>query len=185
MDVGKDKLLEMYRSMQRIRQFETKTRDLALANETAGFRPRFDRRGGARHRGVRGAAQNRPHHLDPSRPRPSARQGRPARPDDGRAVWQEDRLLQGQGRLDAHRRLRARHPRRQRHRRRRLADCDRLGAGRGNRGKATTSPHASLATALPTRAPSTNRSISRRCGNYRWSSSARITATASSPRCRP
>jgi acetoin:2,6-dichlorophenolindophenol oxidoreductase subunit alpha len=37
MDVGKDKLLEMYRSMQRIRQFETKTRDLALANELPGF----------------------------------------------------------------------------------------------------------------------------------------------------
>jgi TPP-dependent pyruvate/acetoin dehydrogenase alpha subunit len=36
-DVGKDKLLEMYRSMQRIRQFETKTRDLALANELPGF----------------------------------------------------------------------------------------------------------------------------------------------------
>ena len=37
MDFGKDKLLEMYRSMQRIRQFETKTRDLALANELPGF----------------------------------------------------------------------------------------------------------------------------------------------------
>ncbi len=37
MDVGKDKLFEMYRSMQRIRQFETKTRDLALANEIPGF----------------------------------------------------------------------------------------------------------------------------------------------------
>jgi TPP-dependent pyruvate/acetoin dehydrogenase alpha subunit len=37
MDVGKDKLLEMYRSMQRIRQFEGKTRDLALANELPGF----------------------------------------------------------------------------------------------------------------------------------------------------
>ena len=37
MDVGKDKLLEMYRSMQRIRQFEAKTRDLALANELPGF----------------------------------------------------------------------------------------------------------------------------------------------------
>ncbi len=37
MDVGKDKLLEMYRSMQRIRQFETKVRDLALASEIPGF----------------------------------------------------------------------------------------------------------------------------------------------------
>ncbi len=37
MDVGKDKLLEMCRTMRRIRQFETKIRDLALANEIPGF----------------------------------------------------------------------------------------------------------------------------------------------------
>ena len=37
MDVGKDKLLEMYRSMQRIRHFETRIRDLAMANEIPGF----------------------------------------------------------------------------------------------------------------------------------------------------
>ena len=37
MDVGKDKLLEMYRSMQRIRLFESKIRDLAMANEIPGF----------------------------------------------------------------------------------------------------------------------------------------------------
>ena len=37
MDVGKDQLLQMYRSMQRIRQFETRIRDLFLANELPGF----------------------------------------------------------------------------------------------------------------------------------------------------
>jgi len=37
MDVGKDKLLEMYRSMQRIREFESKVRDLSLAGEIPGF----------------------------------------------------------------------------------------------------------------------------------------------------
>jgi acetoin:2,6-dichlorophenolindophenol oxidoreductase subunit alpha len=37
MDVGKDKLLEMYRAMQRIRQFESRIRDLALKNEIPGF----------------------------------------------------------------------------------------------------------------------------------------------------
>jgi acetoin:2,6-dichlorophenolindophenol oxidoreductase subunit alpha len=37
MDVGKDKLLEMYRTMQRIRQFESRIRDLALKNEIPGF----------------------------------------------------------------------------------------------------------------------------------------------------
>jgi TPP-dependent pyruvate/acetoin dehydrogenase alpha subunit len=37
MDIGKDKLLEMYRSMQRVRQFESKIRDLAMASEIPGF----------------------------------------------------------------------------------------------------------------------------------------------------
>ncbi len=37
MDLGKDLLLDMYRSMTRIRLFETKVRDLATANEIPGF----------------------------------------------------------------------------------------------------------------------------------------------------
>ena len=37
MDLGKDLLLDMYRSMTRIRLFETQVRDLAKANEIPGF----------------------------------------------------------------------------------------------------------------------------------------------------
>ncbi len=37
MDLSKDKMLEMYRAMQRIRHFEAKIRDLATANEIPGF----------------------------------------------------------------------------------------------------------------------------------------------------
>src|SRR5215472_10183010 len=37
MDISKDKLLEMYRTMQKIRQFESKARDLAMAAEIPGF----------------------------------------------------------------------------------------------------------------------------------------------------
>lgn len=37
MDLGKDVMLDMYRSMQRIRQFETRVRDLAIASEIPGF----------------------------------------------------------------------------------------------------------------------------------------------------
>src|ERR1700730_2985131 len=37
MDLGKDLMLEMYRSMQRIRQFEGRVRDLAVASEIPGF----------------------------------------------------------------------------------------------------------------------------------------------------
>ena len=37
MDIGKDLLLEMYRKMQRIRQFERKLKDLSIGNEIPGF----------------------------------------------------------------------------------------------------------------------------------------------------
>src|SRR5208337_4035124 len=37
MDLGKDLLLEMYRTMQRIRQFEAKIRDLSIGGEIPGF----------------------------------------------------------------------------------------------------------------------------------------------------
>ncbi len=37
MDISKDKLLEMYRTMQKIRLFESKARDLAMAAEIPGF----------------------------------------------------------------------------------------------------------------------------------------------------
>ncbi|MFZ0890432.1 MAG: thiamine pyrophosphate-dependent dehydrogenase E1 component subunit alpha [Candidatus Binataceae bacterium] len=37
MDLGKDLLLQMYRTMQRIRQFEAKIRDLSIAGEVPGF----------------------------------------------------------------------------------------------------------------------------------------------------
>jgi TPP-dependent pyruvate/acetoin dehydrogenase alpha subunit len=37
MDISKDKLLDMYRAMQRIRQFESRIRDLAMKNEIPGF----------------------------------------------------------------------------------------------------------------------------------------------------
>ncbi|HYR79531.1 MAG TPA: thiamine pyrophosphate-dependent dehydrogenase E1 component subunit alpha, partial [Candidatus Dormibacteraeota bacterium] len=37
MDITKDKLLEMYHTMQKIRHFESKARDLALASEIPGF----------------------------------------------------------------------------------------------------------------------------------------------------
>ena len=80
------------------------------------------RRGGGRGRRLFGARPRRPDHLDASRPWPLHRQGCRPQPHDGRALRAADRLLQGQGRLDAHRRFRHRHARRQRHRRGRNRD---------------------------------------------------------------
>ena len=98
--------------------------------EDAGLHPLLCRRGGGRDRRLRRARARRPHHLDASRPRPCHRQGRRPRTDDGGALRQGDRHLLRPRRLDAHRRLLARHARRQRHRRRRLRPCRRRRACR-------------------------------------------------------
>ena len=84
----------------------------------AGPGPPLHRRRGHRRRRLRGAAQRRLRDQHPPRPRPLPGQGRVAEPDVRRAARQGSRLLQGQGRVDAHRRPRHRQPGRQRHRRR-------------------------------------------------------------------
>ena len=185
MDLGKDLMLEMYRSMQRIRQFEGRVRDLAIASEIPGF-VHVSIGEEASATGVCAALRKTDRITSTHRGHGHLiAKGGAARPHDGRALRQAHRLLQGQGRLDAYRRLRARHPGRQRNRRR--AVCRSRPARRWPRKSrdATTSPPASSATAPPTRAPFTNRSTSPRSGNCRWSSSARTTASANSPRCRP
>ena len=118
------------------------------------------------------------------------------RPDDGRADGPRDRLLQRPRRLDAHRRPRAQHPGRQRHRRRGHAALARRGAGRQAAGAATGGRSRSSATAPPTRASSTNRSISRSvwklpvvfvCENNQYALSTAFRKTTSvdrSPRAR-
>ena len=63
-----------------------------------------------------GAAQNRLHHLDPSRPWPLHRQGRRSQADVRRILRQGRGLLPRPWRLHAHRRCRKRQSRRQRHR---------------------------------------------------------------------
>ena len=78
-----------------------------------------------------------------------------------------DGHLPGQGRLDAHRRLRQGHARRQRHRRRRpAARLRRRPVGQGPR-HATRSASRSSATAAPTRARSSRASTSRASGTCR------------------
>ena len=67
------------------------------------------------------------HHQHAPRPRPLPGQGRVARSHVRRAARQGSRLLQGQGRLDAHRRPGHRQPRRERHRRRQRRHRDRRG----------------------------------------------------------
>ena len=74
------------------------------------------------------------------------------KPDDGRDLRQDHRVLPRQGRLDAHRRPVQGHARRQRHRRRRPAADLRRRAGRQASRATAASASRSSATARPTRA---------------------------------
>ena len=90
--------------------------------------------GGGRRRGVLDPDHARSRDQHPPRPRALHRQGRRHPAHDGRALRPRGRLLQGQGRVHAHRRLRGGHAGRQRHRRRRAAHRLRGGPGRPARG---------------------------------------------------
>ena len=127
MDLSKEVLIDMHRRMVRIRLFEEAAGRLAEAAKLPGFLHLYVGEEAVAAGVCASAERRRPDHLDPSRSRPPRRQGRRLQADDGRADGQVDRLLQGQGRVDAHLRPRARHARRQRHRRCRFADRRRRG----------------------------------------------------------
>ena len=82
------------------------------ARPAEGRRHHLHRHGGLRGRRLHGPAPRRPDRRHAPQPRPQHRQGRRRPADDGRAPRQGDRLLPGPRRLDAHRRLRDRQPRR-------------------------------------------------------------------------
>ncbi len=141
------RLVDHYRTMVRIRAFE----ETALAAHKAGEIPgplhvSIGQEGVAA--GVCANLQHRrPHHLQSSRPRPRARQGRRRRPHVPRTLRPRGRLLPRQGRLDAHRRLLGRHARRQRRGRRRHSDRGRRRARPEDAEVGMPSPSACSATA--------------------------------------
>ena len=125
----KEQLVGYLRQVMEIRALENNIAEFAQQGSAQRrFAPVRRRRSGGR--GSRcGAPRQRPDHQHPSRPRPRAcprrqpcqdtrSQAGALRQDDGRSVGQVRRLLQRQGRLDAHRRRGTRQPGRHRHRRR-------------------------------------------------------------------
>ena len=118
-------LVELYRRMATIREFDTVVPRLVKMGRIKGTAHSAVGPGGGGRRCLRGAPPDRLHHVHAPRPRPRDREGRGRRRDDGRAVRAPDGDLRRQGRLDAPRRLLGRDARRQRRRRRRLRDRDR------------------------------------------------------------
>ena len=185
MDLGKDLMLEMYRSMQRIRQFEGKVRDLAIANEIPGF-VHVSIGEEASATGVCAALRKTDRITSTHRGHSHLiAKGGTARPHDGRALRQARpatarakaaRCISSISRSASSAPTGSSAP-----------ACRSRPARRWPRKfrDATTSPPVSSATAHPTRAPFTNRSISPRSGSCRWSSSAKTTASANSPRWKP
>ena len=121
MQLDRDRAARRLSAMRTIRGFEEKLAELVHAGQAGRLPPPLRRRGGGRGRRLRAPRRPRLRRLDAPRPRPLHRQGRRRARHDGRALRARDRHLQGQGRLDAHRRPRPRHARRERHRRRRAS----------------------------------------------------------------
>ena len=124
---ARDKLLHMYRQMVAIRLFEERVNDLYTRALMPGLAHLYIGEEAIAVGVCEALKQRRLHHQHASRSRPLPGQGRVARSDVRRAARQGSRLLQGQGRLDAHRRPGHRQPRRERHRRRQRRHRDRRG----------------------------------------------------------
>ena len=131
----REQLLDAYRTMRTIREFEERVHAEFATGEIPGLRPPVRGRGGVGRRRLQQPRRPGHHRQHPPRPRPLHRQGRGRRRDDGRDLRPQDRQLPRQGRLDAHRRPVQGHARRQRHRRRRPAADLRDGAGRQAQGQ--------------------------------------------------
>ena len=110
-------LLSLYEKMVLLRRFETARPGRLPQGRDARLLPPLYRRGGDRGRRLRPSARQRLDHLDPSRPRPCARQGHGPEDPDGRALRQARRLLRRARRHHASLRPLGRPVRHQRHRR--------------------------------------------------------------------
>ena len=108
MEPSQEMLLEMYRRMVRIREFELAAIDLFKRGQVKGTIHAYIGMEASGRRRLHGPAHRRPDRRHPPQPRPQHRQERQHRQDDGRDPGQGDRLLQGPRRLDAHRRVRDR-----------------------------------------------------------------------------
>ena len=126
-DIPNDKLIRLYHQMVAIRLFEERVNDLYTRALMPGLAHLYIGEEAIAVGVCEALAERRLHHQHAPRPRPLPGQGRVARPDVRGAARQGSRLLQGQGRLDAHRRPGHRQPRRQRHRRRQRRHCHRRG----------------------------------------------------------
>ena len=112
MTLDKSQAMHMLRTMILIREFDELAIELRDGRQDLRRRASLRRPGGRRRRRLREPDDATDRVTSTHRgPRALHRQGRRHQAHDGRAVRPRRRLLQGQGRLDAHRRLRRRHAR--------------------------------------------------------------------------
>ena len=152
-DLTKEQLLEGYRMMRTIREFEERVHKEFATGEIPGFVHLY---AGEEASPAGVIALNAADDYMASTHRGHGHwiaKGCDVDGDDGRDLRQGDGAVQRQGRLDAHRRHQQGHAGRQRHRRRRPAAGVRRGADREGAQDRSASPWRSSATAAPTRAP--------------------------------
>ena len=124
-----ERRLELLERMIRIREFEEGVRFLFLEGSMPGTIHQCQGQEATAVGVCAALAAGRFHHLDLPRPRPRHRQGALRAGAAGRTVRRLDRLLQGQGRIDACGQHEQGHGPRHRHRRRRHPAGGRHGAG--------------------------------------------------------
>ena len=104
----KEKLLEAYRMMRTIREFEERLHVDFARGDIAGFVHLYAGEEATAAGIMMHLNDQRPNRLDPQRARPLHRQGRRREGNDGRNLRQGDRRMPRQGRFDAYRRSRRR-----------------------------------------------------------------------------
>ena len=106
MDINRDTILWVYERMVLIRKFEDRIHKLFAAGKIPGFVHLYAGEEAVGVGVIANLRDGRFYHQHSPRPRALHRQeGGPAQ-HDGRALWESHGVLQGQGRIDAHRRRR-------------------------------------------------------------------------------
>ena len=119
---------KLYADMWRIRLFEEEALRQTSLGSVKGALHMYCGEEAVAVGGLRPSARRRLRARHPSQPRPLSGEGRADGTHDGRALRPHHRQLPRQGRVDAHRRLLEKHPRRQRDRRGRHRPGDRYRA---------------------------------------------------------
>ena len=151
--LNRDDLLQAYRAMRTIREFEERAACRIRHRRNPGLRPSLCRRGSLRRRRLHAPDRPRPHRQTHRGHGHCIAKGCDVDGMMAEIYGRRDGAVRRQGRLDAHRRPVQGHDGRQWHRRRRCRRCSAAPRSPPSSRRPAASASPSSATAPPTRAP--------------------------------